>query len=231
MSATSIDTTLHLTSCEAGLKDGGHIVIEGCSSSACELRDKVICNMCAYVLSKHNKGDVICLDRYCKQLDDSINSVDKAHLLGPIKTQEDMQAELRESGWVINDKKVTNMETLDVYDSLVANKSVDRFTSHAEKVLFPIYPPSQIDQVLEVVKDMRLCHGASFLADPSIDYNTIANVVVLLSTYVTFDRIKHVDYQDNMFMLVPANIVEFAYHSRIDSGYRLLERCLRHSFD
>ena len=88
-----------------------------------------------------------------------------------------------------------------------------------------------MDQVFEVVKDMRLCHVVRFLADPSIDYNMIANLVVLLSTYVTFDRLKHVNYQDNMFMSVPTNIVEFAYHSRIDRDYRLLKRCLRHSFD
>lgn len=34
-----------------------------------------------------------------------------------------------------------------------------------------------------------------------------------------------------MFISVPTNIVEFAYHSRIDSGCRLLECCLQHSFD
>ena len=51
----------------------------------------------------------------------------------------------------------------------MANISVDHFTSHAEKVLFPIYPPNQMDQVFEVVKELHLSHDASFLADASID--------------------------------------------------------------
>ena len=106
---TSIDTTLGLTTCEAGLKIGGNISIEGCSSSACESCEKIMCSMCAGILSNHNKECVICLDCYYQQLDDSINSVDKVYLLGPIKTQEDMRAELSDSGWVVNDRKITNI--------------------------------------------------------------------------------------------------------------------------
>ena len=98
MVSTSIYTTLTLTSCEAGMRDGGHIVIEGCSSSACESCGKFICSMCAGILSKNNNGKVLCLDCYCQQLDDSISSLDKTDLLGPVKTQQEMRAELRDSG-------------------------------------------------------------------------------------------------------------------------------------
>lgn len=143
MLSTYIDTTLHLSSCEAGMTNGGHMVIEGCSSSSCESCGKNICNMCAGILSKFNNGTVLCLDCYRQQLDDSIPSLDRINLLGPIKIQQEMWAQLRDSGWVVNKSMITNMETLDLYDSLVADKSVDRFARSANTVLFPLYPPSQ----------------------------------------------------------------------------------------
>ena len=58
------------------------------------------------------------------------------------RTQEDMRAELRDSGWVVNDTIITNMRTLSLYNSLVTNTSVDYFKGSADKVLFPLYLPS-----------------------------------------------------------------------------------------
>ena len=46
-----------------------------------------------------------------------------------------------------------------------------------------------------------------------------------------FERNNNVDFDDVLFFSLPSIIIEFAYGSRIDSGYRLLERALRHSFD
>ena len=56
-------------------------------------------------------------------------------------------------------------------------------------------------------------------------------MIDLSSDYIYFDGKKYVDISDDIFMAVSAIICDFAYNSRIDSGYRLLERCLRHSFD
>ena len=64
---------------------------------------------------------------------------------------------MRDSGWFVNESMITNMETLDLYDSLVANKSVDRFAGSANTVLFPLYPPSQTDEVSNVMMEIRLC--------------------------------------------------------------------------
>ena len=85
MLSTCIDPTLPLTSCKADMRHGGHIVIY--SSSACESCGKFICNMCAGILSKNNNGTVLCLDCYCQKLDDSISSLDKIDLLGPVSSQ------------------------------------------------------------------------------------------------------------------------------------------------
>ena len=59
----------------------------------------------------------------------------------------------------------------------------------------------------------------------------VVDILQLFASYVHFDSQKNVGFDDDLFLAVPSNIVQFAFHSRIDSGYRLLERCYRHSFD
>ena len=82
-----------------------------------------------------------------------------------------------------------------------------------------------------MVKNIQMHHGASSIGDDGIDLDIVADMIDLLSDFVYFDGRKYVDYEDNICMAVPAMIVYFAFHSRIDSGYILLERCLRQSFD
>ena len=39
------------------------------------------------------------------------------------------------------------------------------------------------------------------------------------------------DFQDGIFNVMPSMLIDFANGCRVDSGYRLLQRCLRHAFD
>ena len=82
-----------------------------------------------------------------------------------------------------------------------------------------------------MVKKIHMHHGASFIGDNSIDLDTVVDMIHLLSDFIYFYGMKYVDYEDNRFMAVPAMMVDFAFHLMVDSGYKLLERCLRHSFD
>ena len=79
---------------------------------------------------------------------------------------------------------ITNIETLDLYNSLVTKKALYRFTGSVKTVSFLLYPPIQTYDVFDVVREIHLCYGASFIADQSMNYNTIADVVILLSTYI-----------------------------------------------
>ena len=94
-----------------------------------------------------------------------------------------------------------------------------------------MYTPDEGHKVFKVIKDIRLVHGAAFIGDVETKLETLVNMLHLLSAFVYFDGNQSVDYKDSVFMSLPAMLIKFAYHSRIDSGYRLLERCLRHCFD
>lgn len=107
-------------------------------------------------------------------------------MLDPVKTQQEMQAELRYCGRVVNKSMITNIETLDLYKSLVINKSVDTFLDSVKTVLFPLYHPSQTNEISDEARGFNFCHGANFIADQSMDYNTITDVVILISKYVVF---------------------------------------------
>lgn len=85
-------------------------------------------------------------------------------------------------------------------------------------VRFPLYSPNECDNAYSIVKERNLHHDDSFIGD-----DTIVEMIDLLSVYVYFNGKKYVDFSDIIFVSIPANIVEFAYYSRIDSGYRLLE--------
>ena len=147
-----------------------------------------------------------------------------------VKTHKGMLAELRDSGCNVNLGGITHIETINLYDLLVANKSMTQFEDNVNLVKFPIHKPDQYDTVFELVKYIDLNHRSSFISANTIDMDTGIDIIDFLSTYIYFDKHKYINYEYDTFMAVPSNIVNFAYNSRIDSGFYLLERCLRHSF-
>ena len=87
--------------------------------------------MCSDIISKHNNGRVVCLDCYCQQLDDSVDCIDKDNLIGDFKIQNEMKEILRDKGWVVNEQKITSIEVLDLYESLITQKNIKRFEENA----------------------------------------------------------------------------------------------------
>ena len=99
------------------------------------------------------------------------------------------------------------------------------------QVKYPLYKPKELSDKINILRQVNLSYGGSFLSDNTIDMDLVIDILQLLASYVHFDGQKNVGFDDDLFLAVPSNIVQYAFHSRIDSEYRLLERCLRHSFD
>ena len=131
-----------------------------------------------------------------------------------------------DSGWVVNTNQISIIDTLDLYDVLIANRFMSRFEENVKKVRFPLYKTNQLDNMIDFVQEINLFHGGSFIGDNAITIDMVIDIVNMLSSYVIFNGKKYVDFQDTLFMTIPAMIVDLAYYSRIDSGYRLLEICL-----
>ena len=182
------------------------------------------------IISIDNNGRVVCLDCYYQQLDDSVEFFENDNIMGDFKTHNKMKEILRDKGWVVNEQKISNIEMLDLYESLITQKSIDRFKDNAQLVRFPMHNPNSMNDIIEVVIEINFNNGGSFIADKDMELNMIVDIINIIATYVNFGGNKYVNFDDDLFMAVPKNIIEFANNSRIDSGYRLLERCLRHSF-
>ena len=77
--------------------------------------------------------------------------------------------------------------------------------------------------------------GGAFVTDPNLDPKHIPGVLALFAAFVRFDDkdMKRTDWEKDsaVFSVIPSIFIDFAEGSRIDSGYRLLRRCVRHSMD
>ena len=142
-----------------------------------------------------------------------------------------MIAELKKSGCNINLGGITHIKTINLYNSLVTNKMMYRFDNNEKVVRFVLHKMSEQENIIKVMKEINLNHEEFFISPNTIDMDTVTKRIALLSTYVYFDRHKHVYYGDDVFIVVISKHIEFVSNSKMYHGFCLLKCCLRHSFD
>ena len=74
--------------------------------------------------------------------------------------------------------------------------------------------------------------GGKFIGDPSIRQD-LCGVLKCLGNFVKFGdgSKKYTDFDSELYRILPEIFIDIANKSRIDSGYRLLMRCVRHVID
>ena len=81
----------------------------------------------------------------------------------------------------------------------------------------------------------KLKNGGRFISDPTfVKDKEIADVLHLFACFLVVDPSKHehVNKSDiGQYSYLPNIILNLAYHSRVDSGFRLLKRCIRHTYN
>ena len=107
----------------------------------------------------------------------------------------------------------------------------------ADNVDFPVLPTSALtagdkwDELCEI----DFSFGGSFIANPDVDEKHIPAILELMASFVLFDdkKKKHTTWQKDgsMFAAMPKMFIDFASKCRVDIGYRLLRRCIRHALD
>ena len=75
-----------------------------------------------HLTMKEINSKVLCLDCYCQQISPSDFYLNTNEVSASIKTQEKMLKELVDSGRVLNSSQISIIDTLDLYDALIANK-------------------------------------------------------------------------------------------------------------
>ena len=104
-----------------------------------------------------------------------------------------------------------------------------------DEVPFPVYPSKamETDECWTTVIDINLAQGGAFLADPTLDFKFIPGIIEFFASLVRFKSMKRTDHikDSPIYDAMPELFIEFAEKSRVDSGYRLLGRTVRHSYD
>lgn len=101
-------------------------------------------------------------------------------------------------------------------------KIFSRFEDQVLLVIFPLYRHNECENVNSVVKEIDLYHGLSCIGDNTIDMDTIAEMIDILSDYDHFNVKKYAKFSDDIFMVVRTIIVDFVSNLRIGSVYQLL---------
>ena len=173
----------------------------------------------------------ICLDCYKET---SLGTSDSMLSLNEI------EMELQERGVNIPNN-TTASEISDLYDLYIEKPDVIKNLIN-EKIRFPIYEPLSFyrdeSDIGKKLGSFAMKNGGHFINDKDlISDEIVPSVIDLLSTFVCYDRddslITHLNesdvgkYADTM----PTYLLNFAFESRINSGYRLLDRCARHAMD
>ena len=155
---------------------------------------------------------------------------------------------------VLNDRvglQLTNSdasaaEVMDMYEMYISSplNSYDaiHLAQAKEKIKYPLFSSETIthrpffEQVGEV---FQFSNGGRFISDEkSVSDDNIPRVLELITSLVKYDEDlvpKSDGNNQNVYVgrygFLPSMFLHLAYHSRVDSGYRLLDRCARHTCD
>ncbi|KAL9186550.1 hypothetical protein ACHAXT_005788 [Thalassiosira profunda] len=196
----------------------------------CVSCDGVICKLCRASIGER----IHCLPCYAAELlvpevDDEVGATSISQ----------MRDELASKWGVERAKELTVDEVMDMY----AKKEIAsaRLNGMLDDVPFPVYQSKELDaEVTEhwntIVDDVNFGEGGAFLSDPDLDAKYLPGILEMFSSLVRLESTASTKWTDwvkdpVLYDSLPSLFVEFAAQSRLDEGFRLLKRCIRHSFD
>lgn len=185
----------------------------------------VVCRSCRQNIEKQ----VFCLDCYASRaiLPQSLSSaISIAEMRLELKSKYNFDG--------VGDIDITEVE--DVYESI---GYVDRYNEQGKHVQFPIYPTHEIDSNAPTgwksIIEIDFKAKGSFLADPLLTEHHIPAVLTMFGSLVKFNsnNEKKTNWisEKSIHNTLPALFFYYSGGCRVDSGYRLLKRCLRHTVD
>jgi hypothetical protein len=112
---------------------------------------------------------------------------------------------------------------------------LERSNNTHSAVTFPLHPSQEIDhpEHWTTILKVNLAFGGVFLADPELDPTYIPGILRFMSSFVYFKACAQTDdsKMPPIFHSIPALFIDLAKNSRVDSGYRILSRMIRHALD
>ena len=149
-------------------------------------------------------------------------------------------------GLQLNISGATTVEIMEMYDMYVASPLNTHDAIHIaeanKKIRYPLLPSDCIEKgnIFEPVGDkFELSNGGSFISNTNtVNDSNIPRVLELLTSLLKYDEDlvpTNEEGDGNIYIgkydFLPSMFLNLAFYSRVDSGYRLLERCARHTCD
>ena len=139
-----------------------------------------------------------------------------------------MRKEILDAGFDLGEDACGH-EVEEIYNMYITDKGVNKFRNQA--VEFPLLTPSVARVELFNILDFDLKDGGRFISNVKLSCSDLSGLVDLSATMVTFNNTKFTKFDAPIYKAIPSFLVDFAFGSRIGSGYRLLRRCVRHAMD
>ena len=191
------------------------------------------CTSCHGMVCMHCRG---CLEDNIYYL-----SCYAAELLAPSDTAEgglqiqSMRHELGAKWGVERAGDMTIEEVEDLFELRTITTS--RLNDLAGSVPFPIHSTNELNshttEEWQPITEINFGEGGAFISDPALDARFLPGILDLFASLVRFDTNTKTDWEHDpkIYDSLPTIFIDFAKNCRIDDGYRLLKRCIRHSFD
>ena len=191
----------------------------------CKSCDDIVCNHCTAKIEDNS----YCLTCYVAELFVPDIDVEEG------KTISDMREELASIYGAENTKDITVDEVEDMY--ALKEIATARIKKLFDDVAFPKFPSSELDAKVssqwDTIMGINFGEGGAFISDPDLKPEYLPGILDLFSSLVRFEsKIRTNWVKDPMvYDAMSFMFIDFVQKSRVDDGYRLLMRCVRHAFD
>ena len=217
-------------------------------SYTCATCEATFCMYCGYDPRKDRKKDAekyrqsyfngkeapLCMNCYKDDLFLPLTLSEKQLSMTSV-TIEEMINFLKEKNMAVHDS-IEAWEVQELYEIIMYTENIHE--TMADAVKYPLFASSAMDSpcstfASKVLSNYALRDGARFLTDRAVfTPKRVLQVISLLSQLVKINTEKKIVHYDTpVTTVLPETLVDWATSSRIDSGHRLMQRCLRHTLD
>ena len=155
----------------------------------------------------------------------------------------------KRAGLQLSASDITPIELVDLYEMYISSPTNTRDAIHLEqakqKIKYPYFPSDSIgdESIFQPIGEkFPFSNGGRFISDSStVNDEIIHQVMELLTSLLKYDdNLLPNNGQDNeqnsnmyagKYNFLPSMFLNMAFHSRVDAGYRLIDRCARHTCD
>lgn len=209
-----------------GVDECGHKFLEADGYHICKQCEGVVCNYC---------NETIGTQTYCLlcYAENSIVSIPGENNNRSKKPVIEMRDELATHYNFDSIDDLTHEEVEDFYE--VRDIITARTDEIADAVPFPLYATNELDgdNHWSDLMDIELADGGSFINNPDLESKHLPGILQFFGSLVRFVSTKRTDHVKDspIYSAMPEILIVFAEKCRVDSGFRLLARTVRHSFD